>query len=418
MRKIVRSLANKNFRLLFFGQTLSMTGTWMQNIALSWLVYRLTGSPLLLGIVGFAGQIPVSIVSPFAGVIIDRSNKHKIILFTQILAMLQAVILAFLFFAGRLSIELIIFLSASLGLVNAFDMTARQAFVSEIIENKHDLGNAIALNSSLVHLARLVGPSLAGIIIAAWGEGFCFLINAISYLAVIFSLLMMWVVPKNKKKPANLLWELKEGLAYAARSNPIRSLLLLMALNSTIGMSYTIIMPVFAKEVLHGGPQILGFLMGTAGLGALIGALFLASRKSVVGLDKIISLAALFLGIGLLLLSFAKTLFFSSVLIVLIGFAMMVMMSSGNTILQTIVDEDKRGRIMSLFITAFMGTAPLGSLLAGTIAGRLGVPVTFFASGIICLLGSVVFYFTLPKLTVEIKAIYKKLGILQETVNL
>src|SRR3989339_167361 len=414
MRKIVRSLANKNFRLLFFGQTLSITGTWMQNIALSWLVYRLTGSALLLGIVGFAGQIPLSIISPFAGVVIDRSNKHKIILLTQVLSMLQAILLALLFFSGTLSIQLIIFLSAFLGLINAFDMTARQAFVSEIVENKHDLGNAIALNSSLVHVARLIGPSLAGIIIAAWGEGFCFLINAVSYLAVLFSLLMMRIIPKKKKPSANLLLELKEGLAYAARSHPIRSLLLFMALMSTIGMSYTIIMPVFAKEVLRGGPQLLGFLMGITGLGAVIGSIYLASRKSAVGLDRIIGLAAVGMGIGLFFLAFAKTLLLSSVLIVLIGFAMMVLMSSGNTILQMIVDEDKRGRIMSLFITAFMGTAPLGSLLAGLIAGRFGVPVTFFASGLICLVGSAVFFLSFPKLAVEIKTIYKKLGILME----
>lgn len=392
LKFVLRSFRYRNYRLFFGGQGISLLGTWIQHIAISWLVYRLTNSALLLGIVGFAGQIPTFLLTPFAGVLADRWNRHRILVVTQTLAMLQAFILALLVLTGSITIWQIISLTVFLGLVNAFDMPARQSFVIEIIEKREDLGNAIALNSSMFNGARLLGPSLAGVLISAVGEGICFLLNGISYLAVISALLAMNVQPKRIEiKKAHLVQGLKEGFAYAYNFAPIRFILLLLALVSLVGMPYSVLMPVFAKEILHGGPHTLGFLVGFAGMGALVGAVFLASRRSARGLEKIIPLAACIFGIGLVIFSQSNVLWLSLLFMLLTGFGMMVQMASSNTVLQTIVDDDKRGRVMSIYTMAFMGMAPFGSLLAGGLASRIGAPNTLLIGGFATILGAIVF---------------------------
>jgi len=375
---IFRALSNKNYQLFFTGQSISLIGTWMTRIATSWLVYRLTGSALLLGVVGFAGQIPSFLLAPFAGVLVDRWNRHRLLVTTQVLALVQSLALAILTLMGVIRIWHVIALSVFHGLINAFDMPARQAFVVEMVDRREDLANAIALNSSMVNAARLLGPSIGGVVIAAVGEGWCFMADAISYLAVIASLVAMTITPRMTRptKDANILQQLREGWTYAARFAPIRDVLLLLALVSLVGMPYTVLMPVFANEILHGGPSTLGWLMAASGVGALAGALLLAARKSVLGLGKYIPLTAAAFGAGLVAFSFTRVLWLSLLLMIVTGFGFMVQMAASNTVLQTIVDEDKRGRVMSFYTMAFMGTAPFGSLLAGWVADKIGAPHT------------------------------------------
>jgi MFS family permease len=413
---MLRALGHRNYRLFFSGQSVSLVGTWMTRIATSWLVYRLTGSELLLGVVGFAGQIPSFLLAPFAGVLVDRWNRHRLLVATQVLAMLQSLALAVLALTGRINISHLIWLSVLQGLINAFDMPARQAFVVEMIERREDLPNAIALNSSMVNAARLIGPSAGGVIIAAVGEGWCFMIDAVSYLAVIASLLAMRVTPRMVEhlKETNMLRQLREGWTYAARFAPIRDVLILLALVSLVGMPYTVLMPVFANQVLRGGPNTLGLLMAASGVGALLGALFLASRKTVLGLGTYIPLTAAAFGAGLVAFSFSRSLWLSMLLMVVTGLGFMVQMAASNTVLQTIVDEDKRGRVMSFYTMAFMGTAPFGSLLAGGVAERIGAPYTLMFGGIGCVAGAIWFALTLPKLRRDVRPIYVRIGILPE----
>ena len=413
---MLRALSHRNYKLFFSGQSISLIGTWMTRIATSWLVYRLTGSALLLGVVGFAGQIPSFVLAPFAGVLVDRWNRHRLLVVTQVLALLQSLALAILTLTGHIKIWHIIALSVFQGLINAFDMPARQAFVVEMVEKREDLANAIALNSSMVNAARLLGPSIGGVVIAAVGEGWCFMLDSISYLAVIASLLAMNVAPRmtRRTEDANILRQLREGWSYAFNFAPIRDVLLLLAIVSLIGMPYTVLMPVFATEVLRGGPNTLGFLMAASGVGALTGAMFLAARKSVLGLGKYISLMAGVFGAGLMAFSFTRTLWLSLLLMVVTGLGFMIQMAASNTVLQTIVDEDKRGRVMSFYTMAFMGTAPFGSLLAGSIAERIGVPRTLFFGGLGCVLGALWFAKSLPALRRDVRPIYVKIGILPE----
>jgi MFS family permease len=415
LKSIVRSLHHRNFRLFFSGQSISLIGTWMQRIALGWLVYRLTSSAFLLGLVGFAGQIPTFLLASFAGVLADRYNRHRILIFTQTLAMIQAIVLSFLVLSHLIKIWHIIVLSMVLGIINAFDMPTRQSFMVEMVEEKKDLGNAIALNSSMVNSARLLGPSAAGLLIAALGEGTCFLINAISYMAVIVSLLLMKIEQKNiKPHNSKVLQELKEGFRYALDFAPIRDILLIFALVNLTGMPYMVLMPVFAKDVLHGGPSTLGFLMGSTGLGALTGALYLASRKSVLGLGKKIPIAATVFGSALIIFSFSRLLFFSLGLMLLTGIGQMILMASSNTLLQTIVDDDKRGRVMSFYTMAFMGATPVGSLIAGFLASKIGAPLTVFIGGLACIFGAFFFAKRLPILRKLVRPIYIKMGIIPE----
>jgi MFS family permease len=415
LKSIIRSLRHRNFRLFFSGQSISLIGTWMQRIALGWLVYRLTNSAFLLGLVGFAGQIPTFILASFAGVLADRSNRHRILILTQTLAMLQALVLSFLVLFHLIRIWHVIVLSIILGIINAFDMPTRQSFLVEMVEEKKDLGNAIALNSSMVNSARLLGPSAAGMLIAAFGEGTCFLINAISYMAVIISLLLMKIDGKKVKPRNSKVWqELKEGFRYASGFAPIRDILLIFALINLVGMPYMVLMPVFAKDVLHGGPSALGFLMGSTGLGALGGAVYLASRKSVLGLGKMIPIAATIFGLALLVFSFSRLLFFSLGLMLLTGIGQMILMASSNTLLQTLVDDDKRGRVMSFYTMAFMGATPVGSLIAGFLASKIGAPWTVFIGGMVCIFGAFFFAKRLPILRELVRPIYVKMGIIPE----
>ena len=412
-----RSLQYRNYRLFFSGQSISLIGTWIQRITTPWLVYHVSGSTFMLGAVAFAGQIPTFIIAPFAGVMTDRWSRYHILIGTQIAAMVQALLLALLYFTGTIEIWHIVALSIFLGCINAFDVPTRQSFMIEMVEKKEDLGNAIALNSTMVNGARLIGPSIAGMLIAFTGEGICFLINGLSYIFVIISLLMMKIRPRKiNNSQRHILAELKEGFTYAFKFLPIKYILLLLSLVSLMGMSYTVLMPVFAKEILHGGSHTFGFLMGASGLGALAGALFLASRKDVLGLSKVIPIAAIIFGSGLILFSFSRSFFLSFALMVIVGLGMMLEMATSNTILQTIVDDDKRGRVMSIYTMAFMGTAPFGSFLAGTLAHTFGTPVTMLIGGISCILGGLIFAFKLPKLRKAIRPVYVKLGIIPTEV--
>lgn len=390
---LLRAFRSPNYRLFFGGQIISLVGTWIGSTATSWLVYRLTGSGLMLGLVGFVGQFPAFFVTPFAGLTVDRWDRRRLLIATQTLSMLQSLALAFLALTGRATIPALLILATIQGLINAFDMPGRQSFVIDLIENKDDLGNAIALNSSMFNLARLVGPSIGGILIAAVGEGWCFMADGISYLAVISALAMIRprpraAVPPRRDGALNQLWE---GWRYAFKSKAIRSILLLLALSSLMGAPYMTLVPLFAGKVLHGGPHTMGFLMTAAGIGALAGALTLAARRSSGGVEGWIPLGAGIFGLGLIAFSFSKTLWLSLGLLVVCGFGFMVQMAASNTFIQTIVEDDKRGRVMSLFIMSFLGAAPFGSLLAGSLTQKIGAPGTLLIGGVCCLLGALWF---------------------------
>jgi len=414
----LRALRHRNYRLFFGGQSVSLIGTWMTRIATSWLVYRLTGSAWLLGVVGFAGQIPTFLLAPFAGVWVDRLNRHRVLVITQVLAMVQSFSLALLALTNRITIADIIWLSAFQGLINAFDMPARQAFVVEMVEDRADLSNAIALNSSMVNMARLIGPSVAGVIIATVGEGYCFLIDGISYLAVIASLLLMHL---GKAEPrgtrSEIITELRQGWTYVTRSVPIRSILLLLALVSLVGMPYTVLIPIFAGGILHGGPHTLGFLMAASGVGALAGALHLASRKTVLGLGRVVTASAALFGIGLITFSQSRWLWLSLPLMFITGMGMMQEMAASNTILQTIVAGEMRGRVMSYYTMAVIGMAPFGSLLAGSVAARIGAPSALLISGLLCMAGALWFWAHLEEVRREVRPIYRELGILPQVAE-
>ncbi len=390
----------------------------MQRIAMPWLVYNMTGSVLLLGIVGFAGQIPAFLLSPVAGVFTDRWNRYHLLVVSQILLMIQAVILAWLSLAGIIEVWHIMALSVFLGCIGSFDVPARHSFVIDMVEKKEDLGNAIALNSLMFNGARLIGPSVAGMILVTAGEGICFLLNAISYLFVIFSLLMMKIKIRGaRSKKSEILKELKVGLKYTFGFPPIKHIILLLGLVSLMGMSYSVLMPVFAKEILHGESNTYGFLMGASGLGALMGALFLASRESVLKLGRLIPAAAILFGSGLILLSFTRYFPLAMLLMIFIGLGMMLQAAASNTVIQTITDDDKRGRVMSFYTMAIMGTAPFGSLLAGAVAKSIGTPGTIFAGGIATVIGGLFFLRKLPELKVLVRPVYIKLGVIPEVAT-
>lgn len=384
-----RALGHRNYRLYFTGQSISLIGTWMQQMAISWLVYRITNSAFMLGLVGFLSQIPTLIFTPLAGVFADRYNRHRILIITQTFAMAQALLLALLIMSKIVSVWQIIALTMFLGIVNAFDAPARHAFVLEMVERKEDLSNAIALNSLVFNAARLIGPAIAGILVAVVGEGMCFFINGVSYLAVIFALLGMHIVPRamaKERKP--IMHGFKEGISYTLGHPAIRSIILTTALVSLVGMSYVVLMPIFAKDVLGGSSDTLGFLMGASGLGALIGALYLASRRSIKGLEKVALFTINIFGMGLIAFSLSRILWVSMVILVFTGFGMMAQMASNNILLQTVVHDDKRGRVMSIFMAAFMGMVPFGCILAGSSANFFGAPRTLIVFGILCILGS------------------------------
>lgn len=411
--RLTRALRSRNYRLFFGGQSVSLVGTWITRIATSWLVYRLTGSVLLLGVVGFCGQIPTLLLAPLAGVLVDRWDRHRILVVTQVLSMLQSAALAALTFAGAITVADVLALQLAQGVINAFDTPARQAFVVQLVEDRADLPNAIALNSSMVNGSRVIGPSIGGALIAAVGEGWCFALDALSYVAVIASLLAMRVPREARRRPeTHIVEELRQGFAYVAGFPPVRSVLLLLALVSTMGMPYTVLMPAVARDVLHGGPHTLGALMTATGLGALAGALYLASRESVLGLGRVMVGATATFGAGLVAFSLSRTVWLSLALLPVVGAGFMVQMASANTIIQTIVEERLRGRVMAFYTMAFLGTAPIGSLLAGVAADRVGAPATILLGGVACLAAAAWFALRLPALRELVRPIYVERGIL------
>jgi len=387
-----RALKYRNYRLFFTGQSVSLIGMWIQNVAMGWLVYRLTSSATLLGVVGFAESIPILFLTPFAGVLVDRWNRRCILIVTQLLFMIQAFVMAFLILTDMIQIWHIIILSVFLGMINAIDSTTRQSFWVEMIEDKEDLGNAIALNSSMYNSARLVGPAFAGIVIAAVGEGICFLLNGISYIAVIIALLAMKLSPKIQEAgKTNFMQGLKQGIKYASGILPIRDTLLLLALISFIANPYLVLMPVVAKEVLGRGAQVLGYLVGCSGLGALTGAVFIASQKSNRNLANFIFGGALISGIGFIVFSISKVLLLSLISVFVISFGIMMIIAFCNILIQTVVDDDKRGRVMALHVLALMGMTPFGNLLLGSLSSRISAPYTFFIVGIIVVLAALAY---------------------------
>jgi len=413
-RHASRALRHRNFRLFLSGQFVSLVGTWMQSVALGWLLYRLTGSPFLLGLAGFLTQIPSLVISPLAGVWADRWNRHRLVIGTQALAMVQALSLAALVLSGREAIGPILLLNLLLGVVNAVDVPVRQSFVVEMVAGGEDLPNAIALNSSAFNLARLVGPSLAGILVAAVGEGVVFLLNGLSYLAVIAALLAIRVPPGGHRgRPDAELWaHLREGLSYVVAFKPIRAVLLLLAAVNLLGISATVLLPIFAGDVMRGDADTLGLLVGSIGVGALAGALYMATRRSVVGLGRVIVVAVVLFGASLLALAACRHPWTAAPVLAVTGFGMMVHMASSNTIVQTLVDPGKRGRVMSFYAVAFMGSAPFGNLLMGSAAARIGAPWAVGLGGLCCLAGAAAFARALPALRAEVVPIYRRMGVM------
>ncbi len=391
----IRSLKNRNYRLFFFGNGLSLIGTWMQSVTVGWLVYKLSNSSYILGVAGALGTLPVMLFSLFGGYVADRANRFRILLITQSFAMVQAFLLAILTLTGIVRVSHILVLSFVLGAINAFDIPARQSFVVNVVEKKEDLPNAIALNSFLVNGTKLIGPSLAGIFIAAVGEGICFLINAISYTAVIAALLMMNVsyttTNNSNMDRESIVKKLQEGIGYVKNFTPIRTVVLYVAYFSIFGMFYGVLMPVFAKEIFHGDARTLGFLVSSGGVGAIIGAIYLASRPVHKGLGKLIHTAGIFFGIALILFSYCRNLWVGLVLLVIVGTCMVLQLVTANIILQTLVPDEKRGRVMSFHTLAFTGTQPISSYIAGVLGNAIGVQKASLIGGILCIAGSIVF---------------------------
>jgi len=410
---LLRALRNRNYRLFFTGQGLSLIGTWMQSVAMGWLVYRLTNSPFYLGIVGFASQVPVLIAAPLGGVLADRLDRKRILIITQLLSMFQALAVTILAMTGVIQPWHIIILGMLLGAINGFDMPTRQAFVCELVDNPDDLPNAIALNSFIFNGARLIGPPIAGILIALTGEGICFLINAVSFVPVLAAFAAMKIKPITiARHNGPLLAGLKEGVSYAFGFVPIRVILILLVFIGLVAMPYAVLLPVFARDVLNGDSKTLGFLMAASGVGATTGAMFLASQRNVGRLGGIIASSMCTFAIGIIVFSASRTLWFSMIMMALIGFGLMVLIVSLNTLLQTIVDDEKRGRVMSLYSMAFIGMAPLGSLLAGSSAHSIGAPLTVRLCGVLCLLAAVLFFRKLLEISKLIRPIYARKGVI------
>lgn len=413
VESLVRALVHRNYRLFLLGQGVSLIGTWMQQVAMSWLLYRLTASPFLLGLISFSSQIPSLFLSPFAGVAADRWNRHRALIVTQLLAMIQAILVLIVVSSGGEMVWKLVGLGFFLGLINAFDMPLRQSFLIEMVPDRDLLGNAIALNSSIVNGARLIGPALAGLMIARWGESACFLLNAISYVAVVLALLGMRDLPAQERRARGKIGsKLKEGFVYAFGFAPLRALLILLAVVSVMVMATGVLMPVFAKDILKGDAHTQGLLLGASGIGALVAALYLASRRSVLGLGRAIVFSSGSLGIVQILLSYSTQLWISLVILIIYGFCMMLTMASVNTLIQTLTDEDKRGRVMSIYAMAFTGMSPIGSLFGGILASRIGTPGTARVCGAICILAAVLFALQLPRMRRLVRPIYEKAGIL------
>ncbi|MBA3553247.1 MAG: MFS transporter [Gemmatimonadales bacterium] len=406
--RVFSALRSRNYRVFLSGQLVSLIGTWMQTVAQSWLVYRLTGSAVLLGTVGFASQIPIFLLSPLGGMVADRWERRRVLLVTQSCMMVLALALAMLTLTGRIEVWHVLAFAALLGTANGFDIPARQSFIVELVERR-DLLNAIALNSSMFNGARVVGPAVAGIIVATVGEGWCFFANAVSYVAVLASLLALRLPRESRERPpASPLAEIAEGWRFVANTAPIRAILLLLGVVSLTGMPYAVLMPVMAEDVLHAGARGLGILMGAAGTGALIGALALARRNSLRGLGRIVALAALSFGVFLILFSLSRQFWLSVALLLPMGLSMLFQMASSNTLVQSMVPDRLRGRVMSVYSMTFMGMAPIGALLAGVAAGSLGAPVTIAAGGAVSIVAALLFWRRLPELTPEARRLVRE----------
>ncbi|MEH1866276.1 MAG: MFS transporter [Nostoc sp.] len=412
-KSLLPALRSKNYQLFFAGQGISLIGTWMTQLATIWLVYNLTNSALMLGVVGFSSQIPSFFLAPFGGVFVDRFSRYRTLIGTQILAMIQSLTLAVLALTGVIEVWHIIALSLFQGFINALDAPARQAFVPELVERREDLANAIAINSTMINGARLIGPAIGGLLIAKVGTGYCFLIDGLSYIAVLAALLAMKVKPwKNVVTDGNPLQKVKEGFVYAFSFPPIRSILLLSTLVSLMGLQNTILVPVIAEQVLKGGAESLGFLMAASGVGALTGGIYLATRQTILGIGKLIALAPAILGVGLIGFSLSRYLPLSLFTMLFVGLGTILQIAASNTFLQTIVEDDKRGRLMSLYTMSFLGMIPVGNLLGGVLASRIGAPNTLIIDGIACILGSIIFSRQLPALRQIMRPIYEQKGIL------
>jgi MFS family permease len=393
----LRALSNRNYRLFFTGQGISLLGTWMQSIASNWLIYRLSGSAFILGLSGFFMLIPVFFISPFAGVLGDRWNRHRILMVVQVMAMMQALVYAVITLTGIVQVWHILLMSCILGIITAFEMPTRQAFVIQMVGDVSLLPNAIALNSSIFNGSRLVGPALAGIIVSAAGEGFCFLINSASYIAVIAAFLSMdvrYIKPSEVNR--NFIHEMREGFGYAVRNVPIRDILIAAAFISFFSMTFPVLLPVFATDILGGGSNTFGLLVSSSGAGAFLATLFLAMRESVRGLGRVMNIAFYAFGLALIGFSMSKYMYLSMALLVILGFCMITILASCNTVLQTIVDESKRGRVMSFYVMAFTGFSPAGSLLSGIISSKAGAAFTLFIFGLACMAFAVIFTFRMP----------------------
>jgi len=392
-----RALEHRNYRLFFAGQIVSLSGTWMQSVAQSWLVYRLTGSPALLGLVGFASQIPVFLLAPLGGMVADRHQRRNVLLVTQSTAMVLALTLGVLTVSGVIEVWHVFVLAALLGSVNAFYVPTQAAFVVDMV-GKQDLMNAIALNSSMMNGARIVGPAIAGLLVAGIGEGWCFIVNGATYVAVLTSLGMMRM-PKHTAAPLQVspLAHIIEGFRFAAHNGPVRKLLLTLGLVSLFGMPYMVLMPIFADRILHGGPEGLGILMGAAGLGALAGALTLAMRRQLKGLSVWVASATSAFGVAIIGFAYSRSFWLSAALLVPTGFSMMLQMAGSNTLVQAMVPDHLRGRVMAVYSMMFMGMAPLGALLAGSLADRIGSPATVALGGVVCIAAGAVFIRGLPR---------------------
>jgi MFS family permease len=401
----LRAFKHRNYRLFFSGQMISLTGTWMQSVAQSWLVYKLTGSAAMLGLVGFSGQIPVFLLAPIGGAFADRHNRRHILIFTQTAAMLLAFVLAALTLTNRVQIWHVFVLASLLGIGNSLDIPTRQAFVVDMV-GKSDVINAIALNSSMVNSARIIGPAAAGVLVEMIGEGWCFFANAVSYIAVIIGLLLMKINTRElSPSPGSTFDSIVEGFTYVARTGPVRALLLLLGLVSLIGMPYVVLMPIFADKVLRHGASGLGLLMGASGVGALAGALTLAMRRAIRGLDRWVAFSAAGFGASLILFSLSRWFWISVMLLVPVGFSMISQMASSNTLIQAMVPDNLRGRVMAVYSMMFMGMAPFGAILAGALAQRLGAPTTVTIGGAVCIVAAAAFWSRLPALRHEARQV-------------
>lgn len=413
MSRLTRALRHRNYRLFFAGQTISLVGSWITRIATSWLVYRLTKSALLLGVVGFAGQIPLLILGPLGGVAGDRWDRHRILVWTQVLSALQSLALAILAFTHITVVEIIV-LQVIQGIVNAFDTPARQAFVVEMVDDREDLPNAIALNSAMFNGSRIIGPSIGGIMIAAVGEGWCFMVDAISYVAVIISLVAMKFVREPRKpRQTHVVEELRDGFQYVTRFAPVRALLTIVTIVSIFGTPYIVLMPAIVTSDLHGGPHTLGILMTASGFGALMGTFYLASRHTVVGLGKVIIAATAGLSAALVAFAFTPSAVVAILVLPFVGAGMMLQAASANTILQTVVEEHMRGRVMAFYSMAVLGAMPIGSLISGVLAERIGTQNTIIAGAVGCVAAAIYFGFRRPALAALIRPIYVERGILE-----